>query len=1529
MSYRERRGLAQRPDVSTGQAQQTGLTGSRTGRQQVTPARPTITTPLLPQYQVSQQYTFKPTSLTFGQIERQVPQGPIAMPQQYQIPQQIIQPVQGGYAQYRDPSRLGQVTSGQTLGQDVKDVGLGAWDVLKSSPKLLLSGAAQVGSGLTNIARQALANPASPLNLAYKLSPQSWAPQLAEKLTGKEIYNPYEALYSYQGAVPQFLQKQIDKAEPAIQQTQQQAMGESEGFSKLTKQAIGAIPGMLPSIASGGGTAGLLALSVPASGSAMREAENKGASPEQAFLYGALVGGVEAATEKFALDEAMKVVSNQSLNPLKDIALSALSEFLGEATAEASSPLIERATGVDKEAELATVKEMVDAGLTGAIMAVTIGGIGMGINSAKDVINNPTKENVQQLIDDVEQATGQEIAPEVKTEIFNGLDLQQAQLEAKLQTQLEQPISAILEDLQATQPTTQKTVSTAPETTYRARRAQDTGVQQSAFTVAQPRIQNMQPQTQQADITKKSDIVKFLKDTLELPIRLKKFNQRAYGIYKTQPQIIRVKSGKDLDTIFHEVGHYFDDILSISNNSDLRNELMALGQKTSRDSYNNKQVMQEGVAEFFADYLHNPQMAQQNSPVTYSYIENAINGTEYREVVDFVQQAVSNYVQQSPEQQVLSNINMTPGKKSQFTVKELGNKAYDAMFNALQPIQRATDLVTGGQKKVTNIKDFIKEYATLSRGSKTPPTPMEIMQLAKTSGIGKSELAFEYGQVDADGNVIGKSLKEILEPVQYQMEDFIAYAVAKRANELNQRGIETGIDQTATKATIEKLKNDKTMNKALNELYEYNDNLLGLLVEEGIMTKDSYEAIKELNKNYIPFYRVMEDASGKPQAQTVAGTPVKTIKGSSRDINNPIQNIMQNTFAIYNIIDKNNANNAFFDTLSKYKGYGKVFDKVPTPMASTTFNLNELETTLKELGFEGDTNKVVSIFKPTEYTGRENVVKTFKDGKPQYYEIQDQDLYDAFTNANTIELGLLGKIAGAPARLLRAGATGINPDFAGRNVFRDTIMASIYSKYGFVPIVDTFKGLFEYMKKSDLYKQALADGALNNAFASLDQNYLQKDIRKMLASDIKSKAKNVITNPLDILRALNEFSEVGTRLGQYRRARKKLGDTKVAQQKAAIETRDLMDFNRAGYTAKAINQLVPFFNAQLQGVDKMARSFKENPVGTTLKSISAITIPSIILYALNHDDERYKRVNQYYKDMYWIVPIGDTVYRIPKPFEMGAIFGTSIERALDYVKTEDPKAFEGFANRIKEAFVPNFKPTLMQLPQELASNYSNFYGGPIVPASEERLDSPEQFGPSTSEVAKLLGEGIYSGLGLLPEELQPEELMEIAGSPRMLDYLGRGLLGGTYTNITDILDKGLGILGLSATPTQPQKNLAEKLPVLRGLTVDPFSQSQYVNDFYEEYFELTETKVSDMSYSEEKRYKRMREAYDYIKDIMKVREALLLSQVNSGVKAKKLDEINKSLDNLAKYGLKQERNIDTDLVEEILDNGYVRKSYLK
>src|SRR5262245_3107898 len=79
-----------------------------------------------------------------------------------------------------------------------------------------------------------------------------------------------------------------------------------------------------------------------------------------------------------------------------------------------------------------------------------------------------------------------------------------------------------------------------------------------------------------------------------------------------------------------------------------------------------------------------------------------------------------------------------------------------------------------------------------------------------------------------------------------------------------------------------------------------------------------------------------------------------------------------------------------------------------------------------------------------------------------------------------------------------------------------------------------------------------------------------------------------------------------------------------------------LNFNEGGTLSKTLNSFIPFFNAAVQGSNKMALLFKNNPRGALASTVLTVGLPAVLAEAWNNSDpqraEDYANVPQYLKD---------------------------------------------------------------------------------------------------------------------------------------------------------------------------------------------------------------------------------------------------------------------------------------------------------
>lgn len=435
------------------------------------------------------------------------------------------------------------------------------------------------------------------------------------------------------------------------------------------------------------------------------------------------------------------------------------------------------------------------------------------------------------------------------------------------------------------------------------------------------------------------------------------------------------------------------------------------------------------------------------------------------------------------------------------------------------------------------------------------------------------------------------------------------------------------------------------------------------------------------------------------------------------------------------------------------------------------------------------------IYNRNMFEPAEPHITVYENGKKKFYKLSEP-LHNAMTGLTDTQMGILSKIIATPASTLRAGAT-LTPEFWTRNFVRDQFVAYVQSDYGFNPVIDTPMALADMAGNKELYNDWLASGGAYSGLVNLDKKGLIKAYGELINPKSIPLWKKL--NPIKPLAKASETLEEATRLGLYRKAKIK----GMSDLEAGLASREgTLDFSRSGSQTKEINAWVAFLNAQIQGVDKTIRIFKNHPVKSTLKATASITLPSILFALNNFNDEEtakeYLEIPRWRRDLFWMMKAGDEWVAIPKPFIIGQIYGTAVERFIEYTYTNDKQAFEGLAKTILDASAPvqglsNLLPTAMKPAIESMTNYNFFTERSIVSEHKTDLEKELQSNRYTTETSKMLGEqfnispavidnsvrGWFGGLGMygmqgsdfLIKEIKKEQGHEIVERPKELaDY---------------------------------------------------------------------------------------------------------------------------------------------------------------
>lgn len=568
--------------------------------------------------------------------------------------------------------------------------------------------------------------------------------------------------------------------------------------------------------------------------------------------------------------------------------------------------------------------------------------------------------------------------------------------------------------------------------------------------------------------------------------------------------------------------------------------------------------------------------------------------------------------------------------------------------------------------------------------------------------------------------------------------------------------------------------------KAADMFYKVNDNVISIMEDAQVFSHDVAKALRTKHRKYCPLLRDFSDtaaadnfigglsAGGRGVGNVSIPLKAISIKGSERGVLNPLETVLKSYAMMINRAERNKV--------------GLLAVK-----AAQTKQLHDLIKEVPEVvGKDGKVVNAVADPKNCIFT-------VLVNGKKKAYQTT-QELYSPIVGYNLPAAGLTLEVARMTAQMLRTGAT-MSPSFIIRNLLRDTITAGFSSKNGFIPFVDTWRGFMALKNDPALRAEFEAAGVGEFNFYGAKAQRI-KSLDKMIGEH-----ENLFKRIFGKMEEWSDIAESATRMGEFMLARK----AGKSLEQAGHEAREVtVDFSKSGIYGEQINRYIPFFNACLQGGDKIYQLMREDPHGTMMKMFLTIVLPSALLYAFNRDKDWWKDLDPDIKNNYWC--LSDKL-RIPKPQEIGVLLGSGIEAFFEQASGRDKKAVSNVLDAFLDNMTPSIIPTLILPLVEWKTNYSYFRGQQLVSSKYQRLPDKLQYNDYTSELSKGIG-----------------NVFKV--SPMKVDNLVRG-----YTGTMGALLWGAAGEPFAKANNLPAKHFNEMLFV-RDFNVTDANLSRPMNEFY-------------------------------------------------------------------------------------------------
>ena len=549
----------------------------------------------------------------------------------------------------------------------------------------------------------------------------------------------------------------------------------------------------------------------------------------------------------------------------------------------------------------------------------------------------------------------------------------------------------------------------------------------------------------------------------------------------------------------------------------------------------------------------------------------------------------------------------------------------------------------------------------------------------------------------------------------------------------------------------------------------------------------------------------------------------------------------------------------------------------------------EIASEMKRMGLSPDdmagsgVANLSKFIKQNAYdNGRGDVVFKAIDsnGKERWYRVR-QDFWTATQSQELWHFGVMADLLlAAPARTKRLGTTGLSVGFAGLNIVRDFIVGAL-NEMGSNPIMwvfDYVRSMGDGLKTAlggegsefwKLYQDIEMSSQLNLDTANTKKGRLAGSLKEELfrqdfpAGNLLQHLKKPVGHGLrgaaalargrlptaggEIIRGIQSvvttardlvgFSEAFARVTGMRRAAAKLKIdmtqplTLQNSMRLLREGRQItVDFNSGGQFARQLNQILPFFNAWIQGPRRvLGRNLKKGRLARTGAYMGSMVAMTYMLWDQNKDKDWYNDLPYWERAAFWHF---DNGLRIPKPFEVGYV--VSIAEGLFHASYKnDKREWKEMVARSASTMAPgDFMgfvpiPVLAQAGVEWHSARNMFLDRDSVPLYLRQLDPEDQFGPSTTKTAQVIGSLVKAIDGIFSDDPR-------GASPQKIDQ--------AISTIFGSLGRDLAALPgtVSGDPTGAEEAPGTGIRLLDKYLVGQVTKrftrskaSQTVTDFYE------------------------------------------------------------------------------------------------
>jgi hypothetical protein len=635
-------------------------------------------------------------------------------------------------------------------------------------------------------------------------------------------------------------------------------------------------------------------------------------------------------------------------------------------------------------------------------------------------------------------------------------------------------------------------------------------------------------------------------------------------------------------------------------------------------------------------------------------------------------------------------------------------------------------------------------------------------------------------------------------------------------------------------------KTNPELRTMLDNWTKVNDNMIDMMLFSKIISEKRAKQLKGI-KDYVPWYRILDDMEDLHQASQMGGVKRLTNVGKEKrfedtvvvkDIDDIVDNMLHNVAMITRNSMRNYAANRVAQQYATRNKKGQI-----------------------------------AVF-PEEGRTPEGAVRTniLVNGRRIVIEIKDPLIAEAVLGMENISMPAMDML-GALANGLRRGVT-LWPQFQIRQLFMDAPTAALVTGLKDPTRVwaGTFRGFIKALQSDDPVVDMLKSygiGGYQSYTRTPEIEYKQQ---------IGLLEKNKFDSLMSFLDRVGDASDYGQRVSVYNNTLRQTGDEMLA----LLQANNVIDFLKRGSArhAQVMTKTVSFMNAYAQQIDILAMSLAGKRLTGKARGAALAQLAKtgatfgfyVLLYsmAVGDDDEYQKlddqtKVRNIFLSKTW-TGLEDNIL-IPMHTSASFMFKSIPELIYNYVTTKGTDN-EMDGTRLRTALFeaaadsllgPNPVPTGIKPAVEILLNRNFFTGGTVTPKGMEDLDAVEQYTAATSQLGKVLS--ALTGIPFTEKRVL---------NPIEADHFVRGLFGTTGSAVQWLSNMFAEDRPSATTRQNPLYGSFVAPDVARGNEELFYDFKKKVDNKYETYMKLLERDKADEADNYFNKHADLISARDYV-----------------------------------------------------------------